>query len=113
MSITNLLQFLFNDTATAEIYTLTAKGLFIAHLATHKLNFGQGDFLMVGSFLTMGMLLAGYSAVLAVIAVLIAMGLLGYILERVAIRPLDRAAHQTAPTSCILTPPPIALLLQT
>jgi branched-chain amino acid transport system permease protein len=112
MSITNLLQLLVSGIAMGAIYTLTAKGLFIAHLATHKLNFGQGDFLMVGSFLTMGMLLAGYSAVLAVIVVLIAMGLLGYILERVAIRPLDRAGDQTGGYSWILTTAAIALILQ-
>jgi branched-chain amino acid transport system permease protein len=112
MSITNPLQLLVSGIAMGAIYTLTAKGLFIAHLATHKLNFGQGDFLMVGSFLTMGMLLAGYSAVLAVIVVLIAMGLLGYILERVAIRPLDRAGDQTGGYSWILTTAAIALILQ-
>src|SRR5258708_13079938 len=112
MSITNPLQLLVSGIAMGAIYTLTAKGLFIAHLATHKLNFGQGDFLMVGSFLTMGMLLAGYSAVLAVIVVLIAMGLLGYILERVAIRPLDRAGDPTGGYSCILTTAAIALILQ-
>jgi branched-chain amino acid transport system permease protein len=60
----------------------------------------------------MGMLLAGYSAVLAVIVVLIAMGLLGYILERVAIRPLDRAGDQTGGYSWILTTAAIALILQ-
>jgi branched-chain amino acid transport system permease protein len=112
MSLTNFLQLLVSGIAMGAIYSLTAKGLFIAHLATHKLNFGQGDFLMVGAFLTMGMLLAGYSAGLAVIVVLIAMGLLGYILERVAIRPLDRAGDQTGGYSWVLTTAAIALILQ-
>lgn len=112
MSLANFLQLLTSGIAMGAIYILTAKGLFIAHLATHKLNFGQGDFLMVGAFLTMGMLVAGYSAVLSVIVVLIAMGLLGYVLERIAIRPLDRAGDQTGGYSWVLTTAAIALILQ-
>jgi branched-chain amino acid transport system permease protein len=112
MSIANILQLLVSGIAMGAIYTLTAKGLFIAHLATDKLNFGQGDFLMVGAFLTMGMLVAGYSAVLAVIVVLIAMGFLGCILERVAIRPLERGGDQMGGYAWILTTAAVALILQ-
>lgn len=112
MSLANFLQLLVSGIAMGAIYILTAKGLFIAHLATHKLNFGQGDFLMVGAFLTMGMLLAGYSPVLSVIVVLIAMAFLGYVLERIAIRPLDRAGDQTGGYSWVLTTAAIALILQ-
>jgi branched-chain amino acid transport system permease protein len=112
MSLTNFLQLLVSGIAMGAIYTLTAKGLFIAYLATHKLNFGQGDFLMVGAFLTMGMLLAGYSAIAAVIVVLIALGLLGYLLERIAIRPLDRGADHVGGYSWVLTTAAVALILQ-
>ena len=53
MSLTNFFQLLISGIAMGAIYTLTAKGLFIAHLATHRLNFGQGDFMMVAAFLVM------------------------------------------------------------
>jgi branched-chain amino acid transport system permease protein len=55
MSLTNAFQLLVSGVAMGAIYTLTAKGLFVAHLATHRLNFGQGDFLMVGAYLTMAL----------------------------------------------------------
>ena len=70
------------------IYTLTAKGLFVAHLATHRLNFGQGDFLMVGAYLTMALVIMGAPAPLALLVVMVVLGVLGYGLERAAIRPL-------------------------
>jgi branched-chain amino acid transport system permease protein len=91
---------------------LTSKVLFITHLATGKLNFGQGDFLMVGAFLMMGLLLSGLSPLLAVVAVLAAMALLGYLLERVAVRPLERSGDQTGGYAWVLTTAAIALILQ-
>ena len=50
MTLTNFIQLLVTGVAMGAIYTLTAKGLFIAHLTTNRVNFGQGDFLMAASF---------------------------------------------------------------
>src|ERR1700722_2290223 len=112
MSITNILQLLVSGVAMGAIYTLTAKGLFITHLATGKLNFGQGDFLMVGAFLTIGLLVSGISPLLAIVAVLAGMAILGYLLERIAVRPLDRAGDQTGGYAWVLTTAATALILQ-
>ncbi|MGA0598479.1 branched-chain amino acid ABC transporter permease [Enterovirga sp. CN4-39] len=112
MSLTNALQLLVSGVAMGAIYTLTAKGLFIAHLATHRLNFGQGDFLMVGAFVSMGLMLAGVPAPVVLVAVLVAMSILGYLLERIAIRPLDRGGDQTGGYAWVLTTAGVALILQ-
>jgi len=112
VSITNFLQLLVSGIAMGAIYTLTAKGLFIAHLATHRLNFGQGDFLMVGAFISMALLLAGVPAIIAVVLVALALGMLGYVLERVALRPLDRLGDRTGGYSWVLTTAGCALILQ-
>ena len=112
MTLTNFLQLLVSGIAMGAIYTLTAKGLFIAHLATHRVNFGQGDFLMVGAFLSMALLLAEVPAIVAVVAVVIGLGILGYILERVAIRPLDALGDRSAAYSWVLTTAGVALILQ-
>jgi len=116
MSLTNALQLLLSGVAMGAIYTLTAKGLFIAHLATNRLNFGQGDFLMAGAFVALGLLLAGWPAPLVLLAVLVVMGVLGWLLERVAIRPLDRAAvrasGQAGSYAWVLTTAGAALILQ-
>lgn len=112
MTLTNILQLLISGIAVGAIYTLTAKGLFIAHLATHRLNFGQGDFLMVGAYVSLGLLLAGVPAPLVFAAVMVAMAVLGWGLERIAIRPLDRAGDQTGGYAWVLTTAGVALILQ-
>lgn len=112
MSLTNVLQLLVSGIAMGAIYTLTAKGLFIAHLATHRLNFGQGDFLMVGAYVTMALLLAGVPAPVVLLAVLVALAALGFALERIAIRPLDRGGDQTGGYAWVLTTAGVALILQ-
>ncbi len=110
--MTNFLQLLVSGVAMGAIYTLTAKGLFIAHLATHRLNFGQGDFMMVAAFLVMALLIAGVHALLAVILVVLALCVMGYLLERIAIRPLDALAERSTPYAWVLTTAGIALILQ-
>lgn len=116
MTLTNAMQLLLGGIAMGAIYTLTAKGLFIAHLATHRLNFGQGDFLMVGAFVALGLLMAGWPAPLVLLAVLLVMGGLGWLLERVAIRPLDRpavqASGQAGGYAWVLTTAGVALIVQ-
>ncbi|GLI21794.1 MULTISPECIES: branched-chain amino acid ABC transporter permease [Xanthobacter] len=112
MTLLNFFQLLVSGIAMGAIYTLTAKGLFITHLATHRLNFGQGDFLMVGAFASIGMLTAGVPAPLAVLGVLVLMGVLGYLLERFAIRPLDRLGDRAGAYSWVLTTAGAALILQ-
>ena len=112
MSLVNVFQLLVSGIAMGAIYTLTAKGLFITHLATHRLNFGQGDFLMVGAFASIGLLVAGVPAPLAALGVLVLMGVLGFLLERLAIRPLDRLGDRAGAYSWVLTTAGVALVLQ-
>lgn len=113
MTIDIMLQLLASGLTMGAIYTLTAKGLFITHLATHRVNFGQGDFLMVGAFISMALLLAGIPTLLVIPIVLAVMGLLGWVLERFAIRPLDRLRSSAGGAySWILTTLGVALILQ-
>jgi len=112
VSLVNVFQLLVSGIAMGAIYTLTAKGLFITHLATHRLNFGQGDFLMVGAFASIGLLVAGVPAPLAALGVLVLMGVLGFLLERLAIRPLDRLGDRAGAYSWVLTTAGVALVLQ-
>ena len=90
MSWANFLQLLVSGLAMGAIYTLTAKGLFIAHLATNRLNFAQGDFLMIAALLTLALRGAGLPVVVVIPLVVALLGLGGWLLERGFIRPLDR-----------------------
>ena len=74
-----------------SIYALIAQGYYVTFITTATLNFGQGEFLMIGA-------MVGLTAYLALglpfpIALAIALGvtaLMGIALERVAIRPVLR-----------------------
>jgi len=95
------------------IYVLVALGLYITHLTTHRVNFGQGDFLMVGTFLMLLIRKADAPLGVAIAGTLVVLAIMGWLLERIAIRPLDR--KKTSPVgafSWILTTAGIALILQ-
>ena len=114
MTLTNFIQLLVTGMAMGAIYALTAKGLFIAHLTTNRVNFGQGDFLMAASFLSLAAIGAGLPLPLAVLAVVTVLSLMGWGLERFAVRPLDRfgVGRAGGALAWILTTAGMALILQ-
>ena len=113
MSWANFLQLLVSGLAMGAIYTLTAKGLFIAHLATGRLNFAQGDFLMIGALLTLALRIAGVPVPVVIAAVVLLLGLGGWFLERGFIRPLDRLGFRGGGEySWILTTAGAGLIVQ-
>jgi branched-chain amino acid transport system permease protein len=92
-----LLQAVVSGLILGSIYAIIAQGYYITYITTRTLNFGQGDFLMVGALLGLtslgAMTSAGMNAYLAILLtmliVALAMGVLGWGLERTAIRPLQ------------------------
>ena len=114
MTLTNFIQLLVTGMAMGAIYALTAKGLFMAHLTTNRVNFGQGDFLMAASFLSLAAIGAGLPLPLAVLAVVTVLSLMGWGLERFAVRPLDRfgVGRAGGALAWILTTAGMALILQ-
>jgi branched-chain amino acid transport system permease protein len=113
MSAANFVQLFVSGLALGAIYALTAKGLFIAHLATTRMNFGQGEFLMIAAYLSMALILAGVPVLVAALVVIGTLGFMGWGLERFAIRPLDRLKSLAGGQySWVLTTMGVALILQ-
>lgn len=113
MKLVDLLQLLISGIAMGSIYTLMGKGLLITFLTTRALNFGQGDFLMIATFLSMALLLAGVPLVAAAVVVIVALVVLGVALERIAIRPLAKMhAGSGSALAWILTTMGFGMLLQ-
>ncbi len=79
-----------------SIYALIAQGYYITFSTTDTLNFAQGDFLMIAAMLSFsvmgGLALSGAPLWLgflaAVVTVAVILGVMGIVVERVAIRPL-------------------------
>lgn len=104
----NLLQALLSGLSLGGIYALVALGFSITHTTTKTLNFGQGEFLVAGSFVAVGTLLLlagkGYTGVLeagdvtlarygiALVVTLVVLGVLGVLLYFTAVRPFFGAS---------------------
>ncbi|MFA7438054.1 branched-chain amino acid ABC transporter permease [Castellaniella sp.] len=113
MQLATIIQLLIGGLAMGAIYALVATGLYITHLATERVNFGQGDFLMVAAFLTLSTRAAGLPLWLAVSVVFVSLGVMGWLLDRIAIKPLDRQrASPIGAYGWILTTAGIAFILQ-
>jgi branched-chain amino acid transport system permease protein len=83
-----ILQAIVSGLALGGIYALIAQGYYVTQITTNKLNFAQGDLLMLGGMVTLSLLGAGLPLWLAVPAAMAVLGLVGLLTERLAIRTL-------------------------
>jgi len=87
----NLMQLVVSGLANGSVYGLIALGFVLIYKATEAVNFAQGDFMMLGAFITIWLTNPQYLGINFWVAVPIAiliMGVLGYLLDVVVIRRL-------------------------
>jgi branched-chain amino acid transport system permease protein len=94
--------------AVGAVYALIAIGYNITYLASGVINFAFANFVVLGGFLWLAARQdLQLSAVVAVVLVAIAVGVLGLVEERLAIRPLAGRSHAelitTVGTATVLT----------
>ncbi len=83
------LQLVIGGIAQGCIYGLIALGFVLIYKATETVSFAQGELMMLGAFGGLAsMTILGFPFWLAVLASIVAMGLFGFLLERVVIRPI-------------------------
>lgn len=81
------LQFLFSGLTAGAIYALVALGFCVVENSLRIVNFAQGDFLTLGGFfMTTFLLSLKIPWPLAALCSILAVGLCGYLLERIALR---------------------------
>ena len=84
-----MLQLIFGGISQGCIYGLIALGFVLIYKATETISFAQGELMMVGAF---GALLLtkflGFSYGFAVLTAVVALALIGLMLERMVIRPV-------------------------
>ncbi len=91
MDFITIIQVAMSGLAFGGIYALIGSGFYIANRTTNTLNFGQGDFLMVGCFITITFMRFNIPSYVILAFLLVFLGGLGIILERVAVRPVATA----------------------
>ena len=113
MQFATTVQLLISGLALGAVYVLVATGFYITHLTVNKVNFGQGDFVMAAAFLLLSTRTAGWPLALGIPAVVAALAAIGWVLERVAIKPLERRrASPIGAYAWILTTAGVAFIIQ-
>ena len=91
MQFDQILQYILSGLSTGAIYALIGIGFSIIYNATGIINFAQGEFVMLGGLLTLSSLellkLPLWAAIPSAIAV---STVVGFLFERLAIRPLKQ-----------------------
>jgi branched-chain amino acid transport system permease protein len=88
------LQLLVNGISFGAIYAMVAVGLTIVFGILEVVNFAQGEFYMLGAYLTYLVILAQLPYPVGILAAVAGMTLVGLLTERFAIRPLIGKAWQ-------------------
>ncbi|SDN63849.1 branched-chain amino acid transport system permease protein [Lutimaribacter pacificus] len=86
-----VLQLLISGMANGCVYGLVALGFVLIYKATEAVNFAQGDFMMLGAFVTLGLVnpeFMGLNFWVALPIVFVIMGVFGYLLDLVVLRAL-------------------------
>jgi branched-chain amino acid transport system permease protein len=84
-----VLQLLISGLANGCVYGLVALGFVLIYKATEAVNFSQGDFMMLGAFVTLGFVNPEYMGLpfwVALPLVFIVMGTIGYLLDLIVLR---------------------------
>lgn len=103
-----LLQQLINAVSIGSLYALMAIGLAMVFGILRLINFAHGDLIMVGSYATLLLMVAGLPFLWAAVAGVAASTLAGLLMERIAYRPL-RGAHEV---SMLLTSFSVTIFLE-
>ncbi len=81
------LQFLFSGITAGAAYALAALGFAIIYNTSGVINFAQGEFIMLGGMLSTALLAAGLPLPLAIALALVGTGIIGLVVEKLAIEP--------------------------
>jgi len=85
----DVLQLLISGLANGCVYGLIALGFVLIYKATEAVNFAQGDFMMLGAFVMLGLVNPEYMGIpfwVALPMALLIMGAFGYLVDRTLLR---------------------------
>lgn len=96
LDFVDILSAIINGLVYGSIYAIIAQGYYITFITTKTMNFGQGDLVMFGSLIGITIFTAGTTSGMGVwvaflaslLVVIVLLGVSGWALEQVAIRPL-------------------------
>ena len=106
----SFISYLKDGISLGSIYAIIALGYTMVYGIAKMLNFAHGDIIMVGGYIALTAMNAwGVNPILAVVLAVIFCTILGVVIERVAYRPLRKAA---SPLAVLITAIGVSYLLQ-
>jgi len=84
----NFLQLMTSGVALGAIYALVALGFVVIYRSSQVFNFAQGEFLTWGAFGMIALVDLGLPWGIALLGTMVMTGILGAVIERIALRPL-------------------------
>lgn len=84
-----------NGIILGSMYSLVAIGFTMIYGILRLINFAHGDIVMIGAFVTLGLIAIGAPLPVIIFLVLAAGGFMGFTIERVAFRPMRGAPQVT------------------
>ncbi len=85
----HIFQYILSGLSTGSIYALIGFGFAIIYNSTGIINFAQGEFVMLGGILTLFFLTIPHMSLIpAIVLAVAASTMIGFVFERLAIRPL-------------------------
>lgn len=94
-AFSDYLQFVLSGLSTGSIYALVALGIVIIYSVTGIINLAQGEYTMLGAMFAITFYGWGLPLLLAFIAAIVAVVLIGLIVERLTVNPVRRASPVT------------------
>jgi branched-chain amino acid transport system permease protein len=85
----DVLQLIVSGLANGCVYGLIALGFVLIYKATEAVNFAQGDFMMLGAFITLGLTntqFMGLPFLVSVPIAIVLMGVFGYLMDMLVLR---------------------------
>lgn len=105
----NFLSYLINGISLGSVYAIIALGYTMVYGIAKMLNFAHGDVIMVGCYITfVAMSGLGWNPIVAVIVSIVVCTALGIIIEKIAYKPLRKAA----PLAVLITAIGVSYFLQ-
>lgn len=103
-----LLQQIINGVHVGSIYALIALGYTMVYGIIKLINFAHGDILMIGAFISYFLIKTGLPFGLVVLIAVVASGIIGVSIERIAYKPLRNAPR----ISALITAIAVSLFIQ-
>lgn len=94
-SLAYIIQQVVNAVSLGSLYALVAVGLSIVFGVLRLTNFAHGDVMMVGAFTAVLLIVAGLPFVPALVCGILVAALAGFLIERIAYRPIRNAPDVT------------------